>query len=72
LPLALGERKWQKKVKKSSFIEIFFSSMLAKDVGLLYVGGLNTPFGEIKVTKTLRQLNKKIIECSWDHQVAAP
>jgi mRNA-capping enzyme len=46
--------------------------MLAKDVGLLYVGGLNTPFGEIKVTKMLRQLNKKIIECSWDRQVSAP
>jgi mRNA-capping enzyme len=37
--------------------------MLAKDVGLLYVGGLNSPFAEIKVTKTLKALDKKIIEC---------
>ena len=42
--------------------------MLAKEIGLLYVGGLNSPFGEIKVTKTLRQLDKKIIECSWDYE----
>ena len=42
--------------------------MLAKEIGLLYVSGLNSPFGDIKVTKTLRQLDKKIIECSWDYQ----
>lgn len=42
--------------------------MLAKEIGHLYVGGLNSPFGEIKVNKTLRQLDKKIIECSWDYE----
>jgi len=49
------------------FILTFFR-MLSKDLGLLFVGGLNSPFGEIKVTKTLKQLDKKIIECSWDYQ----
>jgi mRNA-capping enzyme len=41
--------------------------MLATSVGLLYVGSLNSPFGEIKVTKALKGLDKKIIECSWDY-----
>ena len=43
-------------------------SMLSKLVGELYVGSLNSPFGEIKVTKTLKALDKKIIECSWDYK----
>ena len=46
----------------------FFYSMLSKFVGELYVGSLNSPFGEIKVTKTLKALDKKIIECSWDYK----
>ena len=45
--------------------------MLAKKIGLLYVCGLNAPFGEIEVTKTLQQLDKKIIECSWDNETNA-
>ncbi len=41
--------------------------MLSTSLGLLYVGSLNSAFGEIKVTKALKGLDKKIIECSWDY-----
>ncbi|KAI1305291.1 mRNA-capping enzyme [Halotydeus destructor] len=42
--------------------------MLAKSVGELYVGGRDpTKFGEIKVSKALRQYDRKIIECRWDY-----
>lgn len=40
--------------------------MLPQTRGLLYVGGQDPPFSEIKVTKELREYNNKIIECSWD------
>lgn len=33
---------------------------------LLYVTGLDTPFGEMKYTKDLKDLDKKIIECCFD------
>lgn len=35
-------------------------------VGQLYVNGLDTPFSTIKVTKTLKNYNNKIIECRFD------
>ena len=40
---------------------------IAKDIGKLYVGGFDHPYGEIKVNSVLRALNNKIIECKWDH-----
>ncbi|TRY71531.1 hypothetical protein TCAL_09599 [Tigriopus californicus] len=41
--------------------------MLPTTIGLLYVGGLNVPFGEMKrLKKEVRELNHKIIECTWD------
>ena len=42
--------------------------MLAKDIGKLYVGGLDAPYDEIKLNKVLRALNYKIIECKWDFE----
>lgn len=41
--------------------------MLAKSIGNLYVGGFPQPFGQIKLTRVLRELNHKIIECKWDY-----
>ncbi|ELU05833.1 hypothetical protein CAPTEDRAFT_167250 [Capitella teleta] len=40
--------------------------MLPITKGLLFVGSLDPPFGEIKVKKELRELNGKIIECAYD------
>ncbi|GFO01866.1 mRNA-capping enzyme [Plakobranchus ocellatus] len=40
--------------------------MLPQTKGLLFVGQLEAPFAEMKVTKSLRPYDKKIIECSFD------
>ena len=40
--------------------------MLPETKGHLYVGGLDRPVEEIKFTKTLRQYDNKIIECTYD------
>ncbi|XP_017487302.1 PREDICTED: mRNA-capping enzyme isoform X1 [Rhagoletis zephyria] len=42
--------------------------MLTEKVGLLYVGGFDQPFGKIKYTKALKDLDNKIIECSVNPQ----
>ena len=43
-----------------------FYSCLPEVIGYLYVGGYPHPFGKIKLTKELKQLNYKIIECKFD------
>jgi hypothetical protein len=45
--------------KKSNFL----FRLLTSKVGLLFVGGLDAPFGEIKI-KNLKNYDNKIIECS--------
>ncbi|XP_049293058.1 mRNA-capping enzyme [Anopheles funestus] len=35
--------------------------------GLLYVGGMEQSYGEIKLTRELKQLNNKIIECKFEN-----
>lgn len=40
--------------------------VLPKKIGLLFVGGMDTPFGQMKLTKELRELDNKIIECKYD------
>jgi len=42
--------------------------MLATKIGYLFVGGYKDAIGQIKVTKALLPLNKKIIECSWSFE----
>lgn len=42
--------------------------MLEDYVGQLLVNGLDQPFGTIKVSKTIRELNNKIIECRFNRQ----
>ena len=42
--------------------------MVPKTRGYLYVGNYNAPVSEIKLTKDLRQLDRKIIECKWDKE----
>lgn len=41
--------------------------MLPTKKGLLYVGGMEHSYGEIKLTKELRKLNNKIIECKFEN-----
>lgn len=41
--------------------------VLPKKIGLLFVGGLDTPFGQMKLTKELRELDNKIIECKYEN-----
>jgi mRNA-capping enzyme len=37
------------------------------EIGQLFVGGFETAFATIKINKTLRKLNGKIIECKWEN-----
>ena len=37
-------------------------------LGFLYVGGCQQPLGEMKITKSLKQYDKKIVECKWDFE----
>ncbi|XP_063703716.1 mRNA-capping enzyme-like [Culicoides brevitarsis] len=41
--------------------------LLTKKVGFLYVGGLEAPFAQIKVTKDIKHLHNKIIECKLEN-----
>lgn len=41
--------------------------MLTRKIGHLYVGSLDQPFAQIKVTKTLKELHNKIIECKFEN-----
>lgn len=42
--------------------------MLEDHIGQLWVNGFDQPFSTIKVTKTIRELNNKIIECRYNRQ----
>lgn len=41
--------------------------LLPQKVGLLYVGGYERPFAQIKVTEELKQYDNKIIECKFEN-----
>ncbi|ERE67092.1 mRNA-capping enzyme [Cricetulus griseus] len=41
--------------------------LLPQNVGLLYVGGYERPFAQIKMTKELKQYDNKIIECKFEN-----
>ncbi|XP_076243664.1 mRNA-capping enzyme-like [Calliopsis andreniformis] len=41
--------------------------ILPTKIGLLFVGGLKAPFGRMKVTKQLKDLNNAIIECKFEN-----
>ena len=53
-------------MQKRLTIYFLFYSCLPEVIGYLYVGGYPHPFGKIKLTKELKQLNYKIIECKFD------
>lgn len=39
--------------------------ILKSKVGYLYVGGMDRPFAQMRVNKTLKELNNKIVECKF-------
>uniref|UniRef100_A0A336MHT3 mRNA-capping enzyme n=1 Tax=Culicoides sonorensis TaxID=179676 RepID=A0A336MHT3_CULSO len=41
--------------------------LLTRKVGFLYVGGLDQPFSQIKITKDIKELHNKIIECKLEN-----
>ncbi|XP_014209995.1 mRNA-capping enzyme [Copidosoma floridanum] len=41
--------------------------ILRRSIGELYVGQLDVPFDKIKLTKQLKELNNKIIECKYEN-----
>lgn len=41
--------------------------IVPKLVGHLYVGGVDRPFAQMKITKSIKQLDKKIIECKYEN-----
>lgn len=41
--------------------------ILRRSIGELYVGSLSVPFSKIKITKQLKELNNKIIECKYEN-----
>jgi hypothetical protein len=47
------------------YILVFPFSILKTKVGYLFASGLTRPFGMMKVNKTLRELDNKIIECRF-------
>ncbi|XP_067007621.2 mRNA-capping enzyme [Anabrus simplex] len=43
------------------------AGILPRKVGQLFVGGLDRPFASIKISKILRELDNKIIECRFEN-----
>lgn len=46
----------------------YINSILNTKIGLLFVGGFDRPYAKIKFTKTLKELDNKIIECTVNSQ----
>lgn len=44
------------------------TGMLPETKGYLFVGGKDSPFAEMKVSREMKDLNNKIIECAWDSE----
>jgi len=53
---------------KLQVVKMQQAGCLPETKGFLYVGGCQQPLGEMKITKSLKQYDKKIIECKWDFQ----
>jgi len=60
-PASMNSVDFKLKVTKETGL-----GMLPRTVGKLYVGGLDTPFSEMKV-KGLKEYDGKIIECKWEN-----
>ncbi|XP_062536509.1 mRNA-capping enzyme [Armigeres subalbatus] len=63
-PSTLNSVDFRLKIAEESGIGV-----LPKKIGLLYVGGLDKPFSQMKLTRQLRELDNKIIECKYEPNV---
>lgn len=60
-PLSLNSVDFRLKIVTESGVGI-----LPRKIGHLYVGGLKTPYGTIKITKQIKDLDNEIIECKFE------
>jgi len=61
-PLSLNSIDFRLKIVTESGLGI-----LSRKVGHLYVGGLKTPYGTIKISRQLKELDNSIIECKYEN-----
>ncbi|XP_076635153.1 mRNA-capping enzyme-like [Colletes latitarsis] len=61
-PLSLNSVDFKLKIVTDSGVGI-----VQKKVGHLYVGGLNVPYSQMKLTKEIKDLNNAIIECKLEN-----
>lgn len=61
-PLSLNSVDFKLKIVTESGMGI-----LPRKIGHLFVGGLNTPYGTIKITKHMRDLDNAIVECKFEN-----
>lgn len=61
-PLSLNSIDFKLKIVTESG-----EGILPRKIGHLYVGGLTTPFGRIKVTKQIKGFNNAIVECKFEN-----
>lgn len=50
-----------------SIHSLFIFRIVPRKRAFLFVGGQTVPFSEMKYTKSLKELNKKIIECKYEN-----
>ena len=43
------------------------AGIVPRTIGQLFVGGMDQPFGQMKVKGEVKEMNNKIIECKWDN-----
>lgn len=41
--------------------------MLTKKIGYLFVGGYSQPFSQMKITKEIKDMDNRIIECKFEN-----
>lgn len=61
-PSSLNSVDFKLKIETESGMGI-----IPRKIGALYVGGLNKPFGTMKITKQIKNLNNTIIECKLEN-----
>ncbi|KAF7991671.1 hypothetical protein HCN44_010472 [Aphidius gifuensis] len=61
-PPSLNSVDFKLKIVRESGLGI-----VPKKVGQLFVGSLSTPFTQIKINKTVKELDNKIIECKYEN-----
>ncbi|XP_050307535.1 mRNA-capping enzyme [Anthonomus grandis grandis] len=62
-PLDLNSVDFRLKIVKENGL-----GLVGEKVGFLYVGGFDYPFGKMKYTKALKDLDGKIIECKLENE----